>query len=152
MSQYREIIVAVDLTEEAIEVLQAAKSVALEQDANLRVVSVVPTPAFTYFAFDPVGLSQSKEELEDKLVKQAREQLAELCEAAGCEDAYSNVVIGKPSTQIKEEAEENDADLIVMGAHDKHGMGHLLGSTTTGVLHGAPCDVYAVHVASENVF
>ena len=40
------------------------------------------------------------------------------------------------------------ADLIVVGSHGRHGLALLLGSTASGVLHGAPCDVLAVRVGS----
>ena len=37
-------------------------------------------------------------------------------------------------------------DLIVVGSHGRHGLALLLGSTANDVLHGAPCDVLAVHL------
>lgn len=43
-------------------------------------------------------------------------------------------------------AEEQKADLIVIGSHGRHGLGRLLGSTANGVLQGAPCDVLAVRI------
>jgi universal stress protein A len=43
-------------------------------------------------------------------------------------------------------AEELGVDLIVMGTHGRHGLGLLLGSTATGVLHGCPCDVLTVRI------
>jgi len=33
-----------------------------------------------------------------------------------------------------------------MGTHGRHGLGLLLGSTASGVLHGVDCDVLAVRV------
>ena len=41
------------------------------------------------------------------------------------------------------------ADLIVIGTHGRHGLGLLLGSTASGVIHGVQCDVLAVRVSSE---
>ena len=38
------------------------------------------------------------------------------------------------------------ADLIVLGTHGRHGLGLLLGSTASGVLHGCPCDVLTVRI------
>jgi len=41
-------------------------------------------------------------------------------------------------------AGENNADLIVLGCHGHHGITALLGSTASGVVNHAPCDVIAV--------
>ena len=35
---------------------------------------------------------------------------------------------------------------IVVGSHGRHGLALLLGSTASGVLHGAKCDVLAVRI------
>ena len=43
-------------------------------------------------------------------------------------------------------ATEQACDLIVVGSHGRHGLALLLGSTANDVLHGAPCDVLAVHL------
>ena len=40
-------------------------------------------------------------------------------------------------------------DLIVVGSHGRHGFALLLGSTSTGVLRGAQCDVLAVRVGKK---
>jgi len=53
--------------------------------------------------------------------------------------------IGDPVAQIVGSAAELGADLVVVGAHNGHTVAPLaLGSTSTGVLHGAPCDVLVV--------
>ena len=38
------------------------------------------------------------------------------------------------------------ADLVVVGTHERHGLGWLAGSTANAVLHGAKSDVLAVRV------
>ncbi|BBI62758.1 hypothetical protein HSBAA_40640 [Vreelandella sulfidaeris] len=54
-----------------------------------------------------------------------------------------------PDTEIHRFAEEHGVDLIVVGSHGRHGFALLLGSTSTGVLHGAQCDVLAVRVGKK---
>lgn len=61
-----------------------------------------------------------------------------------------HVVVGMPDTEIHRFADENGVDLIVVGSHGRHGFALLLGSTSTGVLHGAQCDVLAVRVGKES--
>ncbi len=58
------------------------------------------------------------------------------------------MVVGRPGSEIRRQAEENDADLIVIGSHGRHGIQLLLGSTANSVLHGAACDVLAVRIGS----
>ena len=43
-------------------------------------------------------------------------------------------------------AEEHAVDLIVIGSHGRHGLQRILGSTASGVLHTATCDVLAVRI------
>ena len=54
---------------------------------------------------------------------------------------------GLPADEIKSEAEALNADLIVVGSHGRKGLGLLLGSTATGVLHGAKIDVLTVRIS-----
>ncbi len=53
---------------------------------------------------------------------------------------------GNPAHEIRETAAELGVDLIILGTHGRHGLGLLLGSTATGVLHGCPCDVLTVRI------
>ena len=53
--------------------------------------------------------------------------------------------VGDAAEQIVQTAEELGADLVVVGTHNGHALGRLvLGSTSTSVLHRAPCDVLVV--------
>jgi len=56
------------------------------------------------------------------------------------------VEIGNPKAEIVRVASEKDIDLIVIGTHGRHGIGLLLGSTATGVIHHAHCDVLTVRL------
>lgn len=60
--------------------------------------------------------------------------------------ASSATVYGQPRQEIHRLAAEQACDLIVVGSHGRHGLALLLGSTANDVLHGAPCDVLAVHL------
>lgn len=53
---------------------------------------------------------------------------------------------GAAKHEIVEFARRDGVDLIVIGSHGLHGPAVLLGSTTDGVLHRAPCDVLLVRV------
>jgi universal stress protein A len=47
-------------------------------------------------------------------------------------------------------ANQEGADLIIVGSHGRKGFALLLGSTSNSVLHGASCDVLAVRVAESD--
>jgi len=55
-----------------------------------------------------------------------------------------------PDSEIHRLAKDQGLDLIVVGSHGRHGLSLLLGSTSTGVLHGAKCDVLAVRIQKED--
>ena len=63
----------------------------------------------------------------------------------GVTDGCDIVVVGTPKEEITAVAKERGTDLIVIGASGERAMHLLLGSTTRGVLHDAPCDVLSVH-------
>jgi len=56
------------------------------------------------------------------------------------------IAVGAPPLKIVEVANDEPADLIVIGSHSTHGLGLLLGSTATGVLHHAQCDVLIIRI------
>ncbi|MBI3594246.1 MAG: universal stress protein [Nitrospirae bacterium] len=59
-------------------------------------------------------------------------------------------VIGEPTLEIVNFAEEQFADLIMMGTHGRTGFTHiLLGSTTERVIERAPCPVLTLKVKRE---
>jgi len=56
------------------------------------------------------------------------------------------VQVGSPKREILNYARDNHCDLIVIGAHGRHGIATLLGSTANAVLHGTQCDVMCVRI------
>ncbi len=58
--------------------------------------------------------------------------------------------MGQPATELHYLANQEGADLIIVGSHGRKGFALLLGSTSNSVLHGASCDVLAVRVAESD--
>jgi len=56
-------------------------------------------------------------------------------------------VRGKPQDALVEEAARSGAGLLVVGNVGMQGLGRLLGSVASGVVHNAPCDVLVVKTA-----
>ncbi len=144
MSDYQRILVAIDLTDEAPEVLRKAQRLADNNSATLELLHVVEPVGYAYGGDLPLDLSDLQQQLEDN----ARSKLDEYGDQYNVKTDNRHVVVGRPGSEIRRQAEENDADLIVIGSHGRHGIQLLLGSTANSVLHGAACDVLAVRIGS----
>lgn len=145
---YEHVIAAVDLSEEADRVLQEAKQVAQDHGAKLTVLSVVKPLTQVYGGLDMAAYTQATVNFEREAQAQALRQLQEIGERMGIAATQVEVAVGAPPVKIVEVANGQDADLIVIGSHGKHGLGLLLGSTANGVLHHAQCDVLTVRIRS----
>ena len=142
MSTYKKMLVAIDLTEEAPQVLKKAKALADIQDAELILVHVVEPVGYAYGGDIPMDLS----ELQDQLDKAAREQLAKYGEEYGISTGNQVVTVGRPESEVHRLVKEHEVDLVIVGSHGRKGFQLLLGSTANGVLHGTECDVLAIRI------
>ncbi|WP_226597363.1 universal stress protein [Marinobacter nauticus] len=142
MSTYKKMLVAIDLTEEAPQVLNKAKAMCDAQGAKLLLVHVVEPVGYAYGGDIPMDLS----ELQDQLDKAAREQLGKYGDEYGIAAANQVVTVGRPESEIHRLAKEHNVDLVIVGSHGRKGFQLLLGSTANGVLHGTECDVLAIRI------
>ena len=69
-----------------------------------------------------------------------------LATALGVPSENCRVATGNVKAEILRQARELNADLIVLGCRERHGLSILVNLTEDTVLHGAPCDVLAVRV------
>jgi len=142
MSEYRHILVAVDLTEESRQVTQRAYALKQAFSADLSCVHVIEPLSLAYGGDIPMDLSTIQDQIQDT----AKSHLAEFAQSLSISPENQHLIFGRPETEIHALAKEIGADLIVVGSHGRTGLALLLGSTANGVLHGATCDVLAVRV------
>ncbi len=143
---YEKILVAIDLTDEAQEVVAAARVQAeAAQAPELHLINVVKPLTHTHGGID-VGAATAVISLEKQLRDKAGELIRDIADTAGISQDHVHLRHGHPASEIKAAAEELQADLIVIGTHGRHGLGLLLGSTANGVLHGVQCDVLTVRI------
>jgi universal stress protein A len=57
------------------------------------------------------------------------------------------VEVGDVKTEIVRVARKREADLIVVGSHERHGLSAVFDFVEDAVLHKAPCDVLAIRVS-----
>lgn len=140
---YTHILCAVDLTDDSVPVLARAKEIANLNEAHLTLMHVVE-----YIPVDPAGeaLLPPPVEVERDLVAGATKRLDALADPAGVPPSSRMVVVGSIKGEIVKVAAERGADLVVLGARGRHGLGALLASTEKSVLVHAPCDVLAVRI------
>ena len=142
MAIYQKILVAIDLTEEAPQVLEKAMALSKAQDSEVVLVHVVEPVGYAYGGDIPMDLT----ELQEQLDKAAKEKLQSYGEKHGITPENQLVMVGRPESEIHRLSEELSADLVVVGSHGRKGFQLILGSTANGVLHGAACDVLAVRI------
>jgi len=143
MSSYSKILAAVDLSPEAREVVARAGELARLYDAELGLIHVVE-PLVTMEDYELMPALPL--EVEKTLEQRAHNFLDTLAADLGQGDIEKVVNIGAPKREILKYAKEHDIDLIVIGAHGRHGIATLLGSTANAVLHGTHCDVMCVRI------
>lgn len=144
-NEYRHVLVAVDLTKDSQKVLARAIPIARRNQAKLSIMHTLEPLGFAYGGDIPMDLTSIQDQLDDH----AKQRLAEIADPCDVPPEDQHVVVGMPDTEIHRFSKEHDVDLIVVGSHGRHGFALLLGSTSTGVLHGAHCDVLAVRVGKE---
>jgi len=144
VNAYKHILAAIDLTEEASEVLDNVRNLARLYDARWSVVSVIRPLTYGYTGIETATLGQAVLNFEVEAQAMARKRLAEFC--AEVPEDRRHVLIGSPATEVRACAKAIGADLIVIGSHGRHGLGLILGSTANGVLHGSPCDVLTIRI------
>ncbi len=147
MQLYRHILLAADFSEHGKTVSTKAKRLAEQNQARLSLIHVVdylPVTDATYGPIIPFDV-----DLTEELTKIAEQRLADIGQELGVDKQHQWLEIGSPKLEIVRMAEENQVDLIVVGSHGRQGLAVLLGSTASGVIHHAHCDVLAVRFKDD---
>jgi len=142
MSQYKTILVGIDLSEDSTAVVRRGRDIADNNAAELHLIHVIEPLSFAYGGDIPMDFSGIQEEIH----QQATQQMRRFAESNKVDVPHQHIVLGKPEVEIHAKAKELGSDLIVVGSHGRHGLALLMGSTANGVMHGAHCDVLAVRV------
>ncbi|WP_100399258.1 universal stress protein [Bacillus sp. FJAT-44742] len=142
ISNYKNIVTAVDGSEEAKLALKKAISIAKESEANLIITHIIDTRVFaTIEQYDRTVVSKAEE-----YGKELLEQYKLEAEAAGIENVSTALDFGSPKIKItKSIAPLYHADLIVVGATGLNAAERfLIGSVSENIARRASCDVLLV--------
>jgi universal stress protein A len=143
MSVYKRILVATDFSD--INLAAARRAVRLAERDNCELILL---HVIEHFPLDEGPLSsvfQFNREPGEALARHVRGRLDELKNALGYKKIATEFRITSKSArhEILRFAQEHAIDLIVVAPHGQGVIG-MLGSTATGVLNSAGCDVLAV--------
>ncbi len=145
METYKHILVALDLSSEALQVAERGRDLAERYDARLSFIHVVE-PIIVDNSYDL--MTSLPAELDDTLQQRAKSFLEKISQQLQLPETQQIVALGSIRSELFRIAQEQSMDLIVVGTHGRHGVGLLLGSTANSILHGTPCDVHAVRIRS----
>ena len=142
MAAYKKILVLLDLSEGSEQVAMAGRDMAAYSNATIIVLHVVE-----FVPVEPLGESlMPTVQIEDDLIKRARSQLGELTARLALPRATWRVEAGHTKSEILRVAKEVQADLIVLGSRERHGLAIMVNFTEDTVLHAAHCDLLAVRL------
>ncbi len=147
MRLIQNILVPVDFSDCASEVVERATELAQGLGARLRLLHVIEPP--DGIALDtPLKTTRGAGHTEtviEYLTGDAETRLPRYVQQTKGVETETLVRIGPASETIVDAADEVDADLIIMGTHGRSGLAHLLlGSIAEQVMREAPCPVLSI--------
>jgi len=146
MNIYRKVLLVVALDDHAEKIGARARDIVALCNAELSILHVVE-----YVPVEPMGETLLPAvQIEEELVQRAKQRLEELAKRLGIESARREVAAGNIKAEIVRAAQEQKADLIVLGSRERRGPSILVNFTEDTVLHAAPCDVLAVRLRKDH--
>jgi universal stress protein A len=147
--RYACILIAVDASDDAEQVLQAATDLDRKADGAFHVVTVIPPMMDGVSSMGGASFAAALplKDMESSLTREISTGVSERAARFGIPPERVAVLYGRPAAEIQARAEQLSADLIVVGSHARRGLARVvLGSTANAVLHGAACDVLTVRI------
>ena len=138
----KRILVPLDFSANSTRALDYARGLAEKFDAALHLVHVCEVPSMMTASMDAYAIAYT--DWSQRLGEEAEAELNRI--KAGLRvRATTEVLFGNPAKAIVEDAETNNADLIVMGTHGHGAVMHvLMGNVAERVVRMAPCPVLTV--------
>jgi universal stress protein A len=142
MSNYKHILVAIDVNAPHESIIRKALAVCQSSEDLILMYTLLPT---TYI--QPYLYPMEFNAIDDsERMSLAHKKLSDIATEFGITESNVFVKMGVAADEIKEMANEKNIELIVIGTHGRSGIKLLLGSTANSVLHGVQQDVLAVRV------
>ena len=136
-TEWRNVVCAIDTTNEALSVIRYAKQTASDRGAKIHLVHSVPPPM-------EAGLEKYLDrEFEICLKEAARKTIRNMQEEAGT-DFRLCIEAGKVAAVVAAAAEEDQADLVLMGRGELPRFAGRLRSNAYAIVRDSPCPVLSI--------
>ncbi len=147
MKDFKTILFASDFSQSSDYAFQYALSLAKKYAARLVIIHVINEPVDLRGFYVP---HISFEKLEVEIEEGAKKMMEKFCrnQIKDYDNYESFIVPGIPYDEIIKKAQEESADLILMGTHGRTGLDHVLfGSTAEKVVRKSPVPVMTIRYA-----
>ena len=143
---YKHILYATDFSKASLTTERKVAKMTNQFDAQLSVIHVVNYGSTVWMGgggyFVLAELNEESIDNSQKALKACEERIA-------VDITHTHSIQGSPKQEIINYAEVIGADLIILGSHGHRHVSDLLGTTATGVLHKAKCDVLVIQSGKE---
>lgn len=140
MAIYKNILVALDLRV-THDVYTISRAIELSKSFNAKLYFIhVMEKIYGYGAIEGNVLV----EMEKSMAEDVRKSFYDLVSRYDIGAEQLIVTSGSAKDEIVEEAKKHHVDLIIIGAHDSTVLERITGSTATGVINNARCDVLTI--------
>jgi universal stress protein A len=137
MAGYKNIVVAIDLSDVSLRTVEKAVALSQAWGARLSLCHVIE-PMY-YHGYPYVA------EFETALIDHAQKEMKALGERFNIPEKNLKIGSGSVKAELIEIAKEMQADLIIVARHGHSGLARLLGSSASAIVHGSTCDVLVIH-------
>ncbi len=144
MSDYTHILLAVDFSASADQLVIKAREIAQRNKARLSLLHVVEYMPPIDYANDAMISNWVIDD--NEMLERAKQSLEKISKLHKLKNVELKVQFGTPKHEISQFVKDQQCDLVVMGSHGRHGISLLLGSTANAVLHAMPCDILTVKI------
>ena len=143
MATIQRILVPTDFSEPADAALTYAVDLAAKVGGRVSLIHVFDDPfAGGRYTAEYIPMPA---EMRAEMLANLRKQLADIVAERGYSEVTPELLVGSTAGAIVDAARAQNADLIVMGTHGRHGVAHLLlGSVAERVVRTAPCPVLTI--------
>lgn len=133
---YQHILFATDLSENSKNITKKVAHLRESFGSKLSVIHVVePIPTIVYHDFS---------HLEGQLLETAKKELKDMGVKLNIDESNQFVEFGSIKSKVVETAKAQNADLIVVGSHEREGLAKILGSSASAIFQSSECDVLVV--------
>jgi len=139
----KRILVPLDFSTSSRRALDYAAGMARQFDASLHLVHVCEVPTMMTGSMDAYAIAYT--DWSQRLGEEAEREIVKIAASVKARKVTTEVLFGNAARAIVEAAENNAADLIVMGTHGHGAVMHLMmGNVAERVVRTAPCPVMTV--------